>query len=128
MAWSVCLALCVDQFCTVLRFLVDGAVDESDLQGGLVLPQEEGREGEDAAPLPPSTSLTSNKPLSASQGSLRSIDNDSSATMSADEGPPGSSSTSAPPQSFPPGHSVGGGGDGGPRGHSLMDTAGPIMQ
>lgn len=32
--------------------------------------------------------LTSNKPLSASQGSLRSIpDNDSSATMSADEGP-----------------------------------------
>lgn len=34
-----------------------------------------------------SNSLTSNKPLSASQGSLRSLDNDSSATLSADEAP-----------------------------------------
>lgn len=39
----------------------------------------------------PQNSLTSNKPLSASQGSLRSNDNDSSATMSADEAPPTSS-------------------------------------
>ncbi|XP_025090723.1 nuclear receptor corepressor 1-like isoform X5 [Pomacea canaliculata] len=45
--------------------------------------------------LPPPGSLASNKTLSASQGSLRSIDNDSSATMSADEGPPGSLSAAA---------------------------------
>ncbi|KAK7506028.1 hypothetical protein BaRGS_00002750, partial [Batillaria attramentaria] len=58
------------------------------------------READNTTPgalgLPPSSSLASNKPLSASQGSLRSIDNDSSATMSADEGPPGSSAASAP--------------------------------
>ncbi|XP_069134588.1 filaggrin-like [Argopecten irradians] len=36
--------------------------------------------------------LTAIKPLSTSQGSLRSIDNDSSATMSADEAPPTSGS------------------------------------
>ncbi|XP_071179529.1 nuclear receptor corepressor 1-like isoform X3 [Mytilus edulis] len=35
----------------------------------------------------PQNNLTANKPLSASQGSLRSVDNDSSATLSADEAP-----------------------------------------
>lgn len=43
--------------------------------------------------------LTSNKPLSASQGSLRSVDNDSSATMSADEAHPSDSHTHREQQS-----------------------------
>ncbi|KAH9490196.1 hypothetical protein Btru_049405 [Bulinus truncatus] len=47
-------------------------------------------EGDGAGPPVPTSNLSeNNKQLSASQGSLRSIDNDSSATMSADEGPPG---------------------------------------
>lgn len=41
----------------------------------------------------------SNKPLSASQGSLRSVDNDSSATMSADEAHPSDSHTHREQQS-----------------------------
>lgn len=45
--------------------------------------------------------LTSNKPLSASQGSLRSVDNDSSATMSADEAHPSDSHTHREQQSEP---------------------------
>ncbi|XP_059147260.1 uncharacterized protein LOC131934989 isoform X3 [Physella acuta] len=45
----------------------------------------------------PSNNLSeNNKQLSASQGSLRSMDNDSSATMSADEGPPGGPSSHVP--------------------------------
>lgn len=44
--------------------------------------------------------LTSNKPLSASQGSLRSVDNDSSATMSADEAPPSGGQTHREQQSM----------------------------
>ncbi|KAL8560309.1 hypothetical protein ACOMHN_006040 [Nucella lapillus] len=67
-------------------------------------------------PPPPSSSLTSNKPLSASQGSLRSIDNDSSATMSADEGPPGSAASSALA-------TAGGGGGGG--GVTMVETLPP---
>lgn len=44
-------------------------------------------EGESSGPPVPTNNLSeNNKQLSASQGSLRSIDNDSSATMSADEG------------------------------------------
>ena len=41
--------------------------------------------------LAPPDNLMTNKPLSASRGSLRSEDNESSATMSADEAPPTSS-------------------------------------
>ncbi|BFZ19004.1 hypothetical protein BsWGS_22044 [Bradybaena similaris] len=47
-------------------------------------------EGDGPGALVPTSNLSeNNKQLSASQGSLRSIDNDSSATMSADEGPSG---------------------------------------
>ncbi|XP_055862801.1 serine/arginine repetitive matrix protein 2-like isoform X3 [Biomphalaria glabrata] len=54
------------------------------------------QEGDGSGPPVPISSLSeNNKQLSASQGSLRSIDNDSSATMSADEGPPGPSSLSS---------------------------------
>ncbi|XP_062612338.1 nuclear receptor corepressor 2-like isoform X1 [Saccostrea cucullata] len=45
--------------------------------------------------------LTANKPLSASQGSLRSVDNDSSATMSADEAPPPGGQPPREPQNEP---------------------------
>ncbi|GFO19902.1 nuclear receptor corepressor 1, partial [Plakobranchus ocellatus] len=67
----------------------EGDVDLVPGQRGAMPGEPETRDGPGLAP-PPAVLSEENKQLSTSQGSLRSIDNDSSATMSADEGPPGS--------------------------------------
>ncbi|XP_078336139.1 uncharacterized protein LOC111132990 isoform X2 [Crassostrea virginica] len=69
--------------------------DKQEVNTGGELPDQQS-----AAPVGFPQNLTSNKPLSASQGSLRSVDNDnSSATMSADEAHPSESHSHREPQS-----------------------------
>ncbi|RUS76384.1 hypothetical protein EGW08_015864 [Elysia chlorotica] len=71
-------------------------------RSGPVAGEAEARDGPSVAP-PPAVLSEEKKQLSASQGSLRSIDNDSSATMSADEGPPGGAGLHGP-ANHPGGH------------------------
>ena len=71
-------------------------------QRGAGIPgEQESRDGQGLAP-PPAILSEENKQLSASQGSLRSIDNDSSATMSADEGKAGATQHLHPDKSLLP--------------------------
>ncbi|XP_056017947.1 serine/arginine repetitive matrix protein 2-like isoform X6 [Ostrea edulis] len=77
----------------------EGSIKEEKLEGNTVTEVSSELQCPTTVGLP--QNLTSNKPLSASQGSLRSVDNDSSATMSADEAPPSGGQTHREQQSEP---------------------------